>query len=187
VAQQPVSSLIKQTPASGPDVSALWFASDEWVPNNRRLPVLLYRGAIASTGSDPAAPFEQTFAHNGWPPAWRNGVYPYHHYHSTAHEVLGFARGAARLLLGGPHGQEVEVNPGDCVLLPAGTGHCRLDSSQDFLVVGAYPPSQDWDLLRGPITEPARERMEKLAFPLSDPIFGLAGPMMHLWSMPSGT
>jgi uncharacterized protein YjlB len=176
-------SLIKQMHLSMPGVTALWFARDEWIPNNARLPALLYRRAVAVSGSDPAAAFEEMFERNGWSPEWRNGVYPFHHYHSTAHEVLGFARGTARLVLGGPHGQEIEVNAGDCALLPAGTGHCRLKCTKNFLVVGAYPPGQNWDLCRGPISETALAQMQKISFPVSDPLFGADGPLVHSWTL----
>ena len=160
---------------------ALWFTADGWVPNNPRLPLILYRNAIPAAGPDPAAAFETAFGGNGWEPQWRNGVYPFHHYHSTAHEVLGFAEGSARLLLGGPNGYEVVVTPGDCALLPAGTGHCRLEASADFLVVGAYPPGQQWDLCRRAMTQSAQAEMAKLPFPNSDPVQGRAGPMLDLW------
>jgi uncharacterized protein YjlB len=103
-------------------VQILMFERNEWVPNNPRLPVLVYPNAIAVQGSDPAALFEKIFSANGWPPQWRYGVYSYHHYHTEGHEVLGIASGQARLMLGGPDGHVLEVSSGDVLLLPAGTG-----------------------------------------------------------------
>ncbi len=90
--------------------------------------------------------------------------------------------GTARLLLGGPNGLEITVKSGDCALLPAGTGHCRLEGSADFLVVGGYPPNQPWDLRREAISEAAEHEMAKVPFPSSDPVLGSAGPLLEFWS-----
>jgi uncharacterized protein YjlB len=162
-----------------PDV--LQIEANGWMPNNPRLPVLLYRAAVPIARGDPAVAFETLFQRNDWPPQWRNGVYGFHHYHTTAHEVLGFAHGEARLVLGGPGGHEVAVRPGDVVVLPAGTGHFRQDASRDLLVVGAYPPGQEADLCRAEATPEMLARIEQVPLPIADPVEGRAGSLMTLW------
>jgi uncharacterized protein YjlB len=167
-----------------PDVApeVLHLSRNDWVPNNDHLPVLLYRNAIRATGADPAKVFENTFDASGWPPQWRAGVYTFHHYHSTAHEVLGFVTGSASLMLGGPNGHVVHIDAGDVAVLPTGTGHCNIGSSDDFLVVGAYPPDQQWDICRAAPSPTAVRRMQHLAFPESDPVTGPHGPLTRDWT-----
>lgn len=164
---------------SEPEVLRL--SRNGWMPNTDHLPVLLYRQVIDPREKDTASHLERTFTQNGWPPQWRNGVYTFHHYHSTAHEVLGFAAGSARIMLGGEGGHEITVNAGDVAVLPTGTGHRKLSSSSDFLVIGAYPPSQSWDICRTAPDEAARQRMRTLPFPDRDPVVGLSGSLPLLW------
>lgn len=155
------------------------FADDGTIPNNR-FPLLVYRDAVPA---DPAA-IEARFAANNWPPAWRNGVYPFHHFHSTAHEVLGVARGTVSVLFGGPSGQVLTVKAGDVVVIPAGVAHCNQGQSDDLLIVGAYPDNgPDPDLRRGRAGEHEEAVRAILAVPMppADPVTGDDGALRRLW------
>lgn len=162
------------------DPEAHVFADDGGIPNSA-LPLVVVRDALPAD----AAAMEAAFARNGWTGAWRDGIYPFHHFHSTAHEVLGIARGRATVRFGGPGGAALEVAAGDVVVIPAGVGHCKEGASGDFLVVGAYPGGAAWDLRRG---DPAEwdvvlRNLAAVPLPDTDPVGGETLP--RLWRAPT--
>ena len=161
---------------------ALSFGDDGDVPNNP-LPLIIYPAVIDAGGGDPAVAFERLFRRHGWGGGWRNGIYPFHHYHSTAHEVLGIAAGSADVRFGGERGETVTVRAGDAVLIPAGVGHRRLSGSADLLVIGAYPSGQSPDLQRSGAPDGAAIRRSIATVPLpgQDPLAGAGGPMAAHW------
>lgn len=156
------------------------FEDDGKIPNNPNLPLLFFPKAL--DGRD-ATECKNLLAGNGWSGAWVNGVFPYHHYHSTAHEVLCVTSGAARITFGGESGETVDVEAGDVVVVPAGVGHFNAGSSGDFTVVGAYPDGQSWDLLTGePDERPeSLENIKDVPLPKADPLSGDSGSLMEVW------
>lgn len=165
-----------------PGVETLHLEEDDTFPNNR-LPVLLYRRAISPQGPDPAAAIEHRFRANGWGGLWRDGIFDFHHFHATTHEVLGCARGGVRVLLGGPNGREAELRAGDVALLPAGTAHRNLGHSDDYLIVGAYPPGYAPDMCYGEPGEhdAAKRAIAGIPVPETDPVYGMSGPLKERW------
>jgi len=161
-----------------------WLRDDGAISNNSRLPLIYYRSPVHIAGAlDPAAVFERLFESNGWTNSWRDSIYDYAHYHSATHEVLGIARGHARVRFGGRIGKVIELHAGDVAILPAGTGHQRLSGSDDLLVVGAYPPGGHYDECRGSHKqrERARASIPQVPLPRKDPVYGAKGPLLDLW------
>ena len=161
---------------------AFVFEDDGLVPNNP-MPFLVYKGAVDVANDHPEKTIEGLFGANGWGAMWRNGVYDYAHYHATVHEVLGVARGRARVRFGGDRGKELEISAGDVAILPAGTGHQCVFASADFCVVGAYPPGPKMQ-----ITLPTPENYQRalktipeVKLPKTDPVRGAHGPLTRLW------
>jgi uncharacterized protein YjlB len=156
---------------------------DDGTYPNSRLPLLVYTGALDGGSGDLASGFERLFAGHSWSGSWRNGVYPYHHYHSTAHEVLGICGGSGLVRFGGEPGITVSARPGDCIVVPAGVAHKLLEKTAGFLVVGAYPEGQSFDICRGrPGERPAADgRIERVPLPSQDPVRGDHGPLLELW------
>jgi uncharacterized protein YjlB len=158
-------------------------ADDGVIPNNAALPLIVYRSALPPFG-DVAEKFETLFARNGWSGGWRAGIFAYHHYHSTAHEVLGIASGQARVRFGGDGGESVEVRAGDVVVVPAGVGHRRESASADLVVIGAYPEGRRPDLNTGRSGErpDVLDKIARVPVPAADPVFGPTGPLTKHWA-----
>jgi uncharacterized protein YjlB len=163
-------------------VEAHLLRDDGFIPNNQHLPLVVFRQALERSAVSARA-FEAMFQRNGWDGAWRNGVYDFHHYHSSAHEVLGVYSGSARVMFGGERGVAVELKAGDVVVIPAGVGHRNLGASSDFAVVGAYPRGQDADLCRGGAGERAAalQRIREVSLPEGDPLDGKGGRLFDSW------
>lgn len=160
------------------------FFIDGDIPNHPRWPMIVYSQAIdAETLIQSEFAFDKLFEKNGWIVGFRNGIYPFTHYHSNAHEVLGFAKGEATVQFGGDSGTVLKAKAGDTVLLPAGTGHKLVSASDDLLVVGAYPPGPDRDLMRSGEVEKVgiRSRIAAASKPRTDPVTGSVGSMLELW------
>src|SRR6516165_432788 len=165
-----------------PTIEDYFLADDGVVPNNPRLPLIVYRGALETDG-DAAARCVALFDRNGWTGAWKNGVYPHHHYHGSAHEVLGIAAGWVRVRLGGEGGQTVELRAGDVVVIPAGVAHKNEGASTDLIVVGAYPRGQTPDMCSPGATDPVRAlpRIAAVPLPAGDPVHGSSRPLVERW------
>lgn len=163
-----------------PEPETRTFVASGGVPNNPRLPVLIYRAALPAD----ATSIETHVGANGWECRWRDGIFDFHHFHSTAHETLAVARGTATVLIGGEDGEEVNLGPGDVLILPAGTGHKRITASRDFLVVGAYPPGQDYEIEKPSAAglNEAANRIRRVPLPTSDPVAGTRGALTRLWT-----
>jgi uncharacterized protein YjlB len=164
---------------------AFLFADDGAVPNNPHFPMLVYRrGVDLSRGRDPETLIEGIFRGNGWGHGqWRDGIFPFVHYHSMIHEALGIARGRATVRFGGEKGEVLDIEPGDIAVLPAGTGHQCLNASGDHVVIGAYPKDGRYDLCRGKPEEHRRAlaTIPEVPRPDCDPLHGKDGPLLTLW------
>jgi uncharacterized protein YjlB len=158
------------------------FPDDGTFPNSK-WPLLVY-GQFFDTDHN-AKIIEKTFARHDWSNSWLNGIYNYQHYHSITHEVIGIFSGIAKVLFGGPHGKEIELNPGDVVIIPAGVAHKRMYASKDFRCIGAYPEGMPYDLNYGQENErpKADENISKVGLPHTDPVKGKDGYLFEYWKL----
>lgn len=157
------------------------FKDDGAIPNSK-YPLLLYHNVIPEEQASADKWLLKQFAKEHWTNAWTNGIYGFHHYHSTSHEVLGIFSGNALLHLGGEKGAQVKVEKGDIIVIPAGVGHKKIHGS-NLGVVGAYPDGRDWDLLRGISGErpEADQNIKALPIPTTDPLLGKGLGLTKIW------
>ena len=155
------------------------FEDDGTIPNNPNFPVVFYPGVFKHHSHE----IESIFNLNNWRNSWINGVYDYHHFHSNAHEVLGVRSGSAILTIGGVQGETIEVKTGDVLVLPAGTGHMNVKSSNDFKIVGAYPNGDEYNVMTGKTSErlQALKDIPLVTSPSSDPVYGNRGQVLNHW------
>src|SRR5216683_1133439 len=127
--------------------------ADDGLVPNNPMPFLVYQGAVAIDNAHPEKTIEGLFGGN------------------------------ARVRFGGDKGKVFEIKAGDVAILPAGTGHQCLSASDDFSVVGAYPPGQKMDLQR-PTPENHAKALRTIPDRKStrtDPVMGADGPLVRLW------
>lgn len=159
--------------------------SDNGIFPNSIFPVILYKSVFNLPLLNPGSFIVTKFNNNSWENFWKGGVFDYHHYHSTAHEVLGAYKGNTKLQLGGEYGIVIEVEAGDVLVIPAGVAHKNLNPKNKFKCVGAYPKGTNYDMNYGRSSERpfADENIKKTPLPITDPVFGNDGPLIALWKI----
>ncbi len=151
------------------------------IPNSV-LPLVLWKGRLpadAREGGTACALYRR----NGWSGTWVYTVYPFWHFHTHGHEVLGCVAGRARIGFGGDDGMMVDVEPGDVAVVPAGVGHRKLSASDDFLMAGGYPPGQQGNIVRPGELADGRlaAEIERVRLPETDPVTGLSDGVVAIW------
>lgn len=157
-----------------------------YFPNNSQYPVIVYKGAIHLHPGDEPEVIINLFEKNNWLNGWKDGILTYDHYHSNTHEVLAVFCGTADIQLGGLEGVIVELSRGDVLIIPAGVAYRNINSSKDFLCVGAYPDGAEYDMNYGKPEErdEAVSNIAKVPVPRTDPVYGDSGGLLEIWSKP---
>jgi uncharacterized protein YjlB len=166
-----------------PKIQTLFIPDDGAFPNNGTLSLILMMQVFDPATKNLAGAIEKIFHGNAWGRSWRNGIFTFHHYHSTAHEVLGLYSGRVKAQFGGPDGPAATAEAGDVIIIPAGVSHKNIDQSSDFRCVGAYPAGQSPDMQYGkPGERPlADQNIRSVPLPKTDPVFGKNGPLIDKW------
>lgn len=159
------------------DIQTFYFEDDGRIPNHPELPLVIYKGTFKG---DTVKKAENILRQHDWSNCWTGGVFPYHHFHSTTHEVLVVIKGSAVLKFGGENGTDISVQTGDAAVIPAGTGHKKMTGSPDFTVMGAYPGGREYDI-KTEKSESAVKEISRVPLPKYDPFTGSEAPLLEIW------
>ena len=129
------------------------FRDDGETPNNPRLPLVVYRGAVRlDRGTIPLRSSRRPSPATAG--AIRGATASMTSCISIPRPTKCWASPAAgSRAIRRRQGLQHHLAAGDVVVLPAGTGHRRIRASRDLLVVGAYPAGGSYD-------EPRPEEMD---------------------------
>jgi len=164
------------------NIEQIILPDDGVFPNSPR-PALLYKGVLDISVIFPGTHVKRLFEHNGWSNSWDAGIFEYHHYHSTTHEVLGIYKGRTKLQLGGGKGPKIFIEKGDVLVIPAGVAHKNLGGENEVGVIGAYPGGRAYDMNYGkPGERPGTDQIiSKVPVPGKDPVYGSDEGLIKLW------
>ncbi|KAL4784419.1 hypothetical protein BJX76DRAFT_367627 [Aspergillus varians] len=165
----------------------------EHTPNNS-LPVLHYKNVLPLPRTEEETTKLLT-AHK-----WEKRLLGYmgaisvSHFHPNTHECYGIFQGVSTLLLGAAGwdgvsnvGLRITVHTGDVIVLPAGTGHSSVESTDDYRYIGPGCPRWRNEFGKKPIDgKTFRDEIAGVAYPEEDPVYGRDGPLMQLWLHPLG-
>lgn len=179
-----INKRIQLVPLSQLKVTKTQIPPHGLIPNTsvQNKPLLHYHGAFDAASTSASAIEAHLGSVNVVKPQRRYTMYSTTHFHSTSHEVLCVASGAARCCFGGednPGRYEPLLQKGDVVVVPAGVGHRLLDERESpFQMVGCYPPGCDWDMCYGNQGEEAKVKsIAHLGWFERDPVYGDEGPI----------
>ncbi|GAB7359015.1 hypothetical protein MBLNU230_g5088t1 [Neophaeotheca triangularis] len=177
----------KLTPLTSLKVLQHQIPAHNLTPNTslQHKPLLIYRQVFPSpttTATQIETHLTQTAVVQ---PQWRYTMFPYSHFHSTAHEVLCISSGAAKLCFGhedNPSRVEEVVGRGDVVVVPAGVAHRLLEDLEGgFEMVGSYPKGVGWDMCYGKKGEEGKvQGIKRLGWFERDPVYGSEGPVLEV-------
>jgi uncharacterized protein YjlB len=120
------------TPLNGLKVLSHQVPAHGLTPNTslQHKPLLIYRSVFPPSTVNASVIEKHLHSAGVVVPQWRYTMYSTSHFHSTTHEVLGIARGKAKLCFGHEENEgrvEVTVESGDVVVVPAGVAHRLLE------------------------------------------------------------